>query len=123
MEKPDDQLIIRALWQLNLLNAIDNQGEVTSFGREVYKYPMEPHFSKSLMMAQFLDCFKEVLIIVSLLSAEHIWMRIPVSNQDRFMSLQSSMQKLSKKSGDHITYLSIYKKWRNYGRSFEYFIL
>lgn len=118
MEKPEDALILRALRQLNLLNAIDSKGNVTAFGREIYKYPMEPHFSKSLMMARFLRCEEELLTIVSLLSAENIWMRVPVTKHDAHQELLEVMEKFSEKEGDLITYLKLYQRWEKRGRNF-----
>lgn len=66
MEKPDNQLIIVALKQLFMLNALDEDGELTDFGRELCKYPMEPHFSKSLMISKYLDCQDAILTVIYL---------------------------------------------------------
>ena len=63
MEKPNDSLIIQALKQLHMLNAIDENGKLTSFGRELCKYPMEPHFSKALMISKYFKCQEELLTV------------------------------------------------------------
>ena len=65
MEKPDDDLILRALRQLYMLDALKRDGALTNFGRELVKYPIEPHFSKALMISKYLDC-QDALLTVSL---------------------------------------------------------
>lgn len=63
MEKPDSDLIIVALKQLYMLNALTESGVLTDFGKELCKYPMEPHFSKSLLIAKYLDCQDAILTV------------------------------------------------------------
>ena len=90
MERPDDKLILKAAKELYMLDALDRQGQLTNFGRELCKYPLEPHFSKSLLMANCLGCEKEMLTIVATLSAESVWMRIPRSNEQEYVRLLSN---------------------------------
>ena len=110
MEKPDDGLIIRAIKQLVMLGALDNKGKLVPFGRELCKYPMEPHFSKSLLMAKFLDCEEELLTIVATLSTENIWMRISKANFERFEDVQRCKSEVMEDKGDHMTNLKIYPR-------------
>ena len=84
MERPDDDLIIEALKQLHILNALDLNGKVNDFGREMCKLPMEPHFSKCLLISKYLDCQSDVLTVVALLSSEKLFTLVNRSNPDRY---------------------------------------
>ena len=120
MERPDDDLIIEALKQLHILNAIDDEGKVNDFGREMCKIPMEPHFSKSLLVSKYLDCQDEVLSIVSLLSSEKIFSTVSKTHVERYEDMQATLKNLVLKEGDHPTLLKIYKEWISRGRSESY---
>lgn len=63
MEKPENDLIIVALKQLFMLRALTETGDLTDFGIELCKYPMDPHYSKSLMMSKYLDCQDPILTV------------------------------------------------------------
>jgi ATP-dependent RNA helicase DHX8/PRP22 len=76
MERPNDQLILKALRQLVMLDALRESGRLTSFGKELCKYPMEPHYSKSLMMAKFLKCEDALLTVRSRLKPR-LWQPCP----------------------------------------------
>ena len=80
MERPEDNLILKALKELYMLDALNDRGELTGFGRELCKYPLEPHFSKCLLISKYLGCEEDMLTIVATLSAESVWMRVPRAN-------------------------------------------
>jgi ATP-dependent RNA helicase DHX8/PRP22 len=113
VEKPDDDLIIQALKQLFMLDALTSTGVLTQFGRELCKYPLEPSYSKSLMMAKYLKCQDELLTIVSMLSTENIWQRVTRTNVTEWERQQEIMKKHTQEEGDHYTYLNIFNGWQN----------
>jgi HrpA-like RNA helicase len=80
MERPADKLILKAVKELYMLGALEENSSLSEFGRELCKYPLEPHFSKSLIVSKYLDCEQEMLTIVATLSAESVWMRVPRTN-------------------------------------------
>jgi len=113
MERPNDDLIVQALKHLHMLNALTEEGKLTEFGKELCKYPMEPHYSKALMMAHYLRCQEELLTVVATLSTENIWMRITRSNQMKYEELQEAMSMIASKKGDHYTNLEIFENWKD----------
>ncbi len=118
MERPDDDLILEALKQLHLLNAINEDGKVNDFGREMCKLPMEPHFAKSILVSKYLDCQEDVLVVVALLSSEKLFQHVPRGNLDRFNEMQEAVQRLMLKEGDHATICKLYRDWRDRGDDF-----
>ena len=116
MERPDDDLIVEALKQLHILNALNDDGKVNNFGREMCKLPLEPHFSKALLISKFLDCQSDILTLVSVLSSEKIWMTVNRTNYERWENFQASLKQTMAREGDHTTYLRVYRDWKESGR-------
>lgn len=117
LERPEDELLEEALKHLHLLNALDDDGKASPFGRELCKLPMEPHFSKALLVARALGAESDVLAVVALLSSERLFVPPPRMHQQRMEDYESAFQKLSKPQGDHATMASVYREWINRGKS------
>lgn len=96
-----------------MLNALTESGDLTPFGRELCKYPMEPHFSKALLISKYLRCQEELLTVVATLSAEHLWLRVSKQHPQRYTRLLEAMQKEVDPRGDHLSNLHIYESWRD----------
>ena len=117
VQKPEDDLIVQALKQQYMLDAQTSTGKLTEFGKELCKYPLEPQYSKSLIMSKYLKCQSELLTIVSMLSTENIWKRVTRQNFMEYERLQEKMKEIIRPEGDHYTYLQIYKLWENHNFS------
>lgn len=120
MERPDDDQIVEALKQLHLLNAINEDAKVNDFGREMCKLPMEPHFSKCVLISKYLHCQEDMLTVVALLSSEKLFSQVSRHDERRFSNFQQTMEKIMMKEGDHFTYCSLYKKWIKSGKSEQF---
>ena len=58
----------RSMYQLWVLGALDNNGELTPLGRKMVEFPLDPAMSKLLIVSEKLGCLAESLIIVAMLS-------------------------------------------------------
>ncbi len=56
------------MYQLWVLGALDNNGELTPLGRKMVEFPLDPAMSKLLIVSEKLGCLAESLIIVAMLS-------------------------------------------------------
>ena len=108
IDKPIHSNLIHALHRLYLLGALDSEGLLTSHGRTMAEYPIEPSMSSTLIMSSRLGCIREVATILAVLSvADEIYYRPREHSEeadDRRMKLQRS-------DGDHMTILSIFDLW------------
>lgn len=120
MERPDEDQIMEALKQLHLLNAINEDGKVNDFGREMCKLPMEPHFSKCVLISKYLHCQDDVLTIVALLSSEKLFSQVSRHDERRYSQFQDTMQHVMLREGDHPTFCYLYKKWLKSGKSDQF---
>lgn len=68
------QAIIRSLEQLLLLRALTDDGKLSNpIGHQMARLPLDPMYSKALIVAGQFNCLEEMLITVSMLSVESIF--------------------------------------------------
>ncbi|KAF7813624.1 putative pre-mRNA-splicing factor ATP-dependent RNA helicase DEAH4 [Senna tora] len=120
LDPPSSESLQDALKQLYLIDAIDENGAITSIGHKmagiiflslhIRELPLEPSLSRTLMEANNYGCISQALTVAAMLSAE--------------TTLLSSQRKIEKKRkqtmsnlpdgdglGDHIQFLQIYECW------------
>lgn len=113
MDRPPDSMIILGLKHLFLLGGIDQEGELTQIGKEMSKFPLEPMYSKALLVSKELQCTHELITIVSLLSTEGIWQKFPGKSlpelQSRLEESQVKWISKNKGEGDHMMLVRVFE--------------
>ncbi len=61
--------------QLWILGALDNTGKLTTLGRKMVEFPLDPSLSKMLIISEEMGCNLDILVIVSMLSVPSIFFR------------------------------------------------
>jgi ATP-dependent RNA helicase DHX8/PRP22 len=84
IDRPSEDQAVQALVELHTLGALDDCGDITSLGRNMSQFPLEPSMSKVLIESASSDndCLQEVIIIAAMLSVESIWYRPQRSKQE-----------------------------------------
>ena len=54
--------ILNSMYQLWILGALDNTGSLTSLGRQMVEFPLDPALSKMLIVSIEMKCSAEVLV-------------------------------------------------------------
>ena len=67
MDPPPPQTLITAMETLYALGAIDDEGMLTTLGRKMAEFPLEPHLAKILLVSCEIGCSDEILTIVAML--------------------------------------------------------
>ncbi|RYR17020.1 hypothetical protein Ahy_B03g061830 isoform A [Arachis hypogaea] len=70
LDPPSSESLQDALKQLYLIDAIDENGAITSIGQKMAELPLEPSLSRTLMEANDYGCIPEALTVAAMLSAE-----------------------------------------------------
>ena len=78
MDPPPQENILNSMYQLWILGALDDLGELTPIGRKMVEFPLDPPLSKMLLEAEKLECTAEILIVVSMLSVPNVFVRSKV---------------------------------------------
>lgn len=104
MDPPAPETMMRALEELNYLNCLSDEGELTSLGRLTSNFPLDPMLAVLLIGSVAFNCSNEILTIVSLLSVPNIFIR-PIQNRKLADEIKMSF---AHKDGDHLTLLNVY---------------
>jgi len=111
MDPPPEENIMNSLYQLWVLGALSNSGELTQMGRNMSDFPLDPPLSKMLLYAHdFGRCSSEVLIIVSMLSVPSVFFR----PKDREEESDAAREKFFVPESDHLTLLNVYQRAKQY---------
>ncbi|KAM9320930.1 ATP-dependent RNA helicase DHX33 [Gastrophryne carolinensis] len=119
VSKPSPDSLRAAIDQLDLLGAVerkDDQVILTPLGRKMAAFPLEPRFSKTILLSPKFHCTEEILTIVALLSVDSV-LHNPPSKRDE---VQAARKKFISSEGDHITLLNIYRAFKNLGKNKEW---
>ena len=54
--------ILNSMYQLWILGALDNTGALTSLGRNMVEFPLDPALSKMLLKSLEMECSAEILV-------------------------------------------------------------
>jgi pre-mRNA-splicing factor ATP-dependent RNA helicase DHX38/PRP16 len=111
MDPPPQENVMNSLYQLWILGALDNTGDLTPMGRRMAEFPLDPPLSKMLLFAHEKErCSKEVLIIVSMLSVPSVFFR----PKDREEESDAAREKFFVPESDHLTLLNVYQRAKQY---------
>ena len=75
MDPPSTTTMLTALEDLYILDALDDDGNLTTLGRKMADLPMEPALAKTLIQSVEYECTEEILSIVAMLSVQTIFYR------------------------------------------------
>jgi len=118
MDPPPQETLLNSMYQLWILGALDNTGELTPLGRKMVEFPLDPPLSKMLIISasEEYKCSNEILTIVSMLSVPSIFFR----PKDRESESDAMREKFFVPESDHLTLLNVYQQWQINGYSTEW---
>ncbi|KAF7809030.1 Pre-mRNA-splicing factor ATP-dependent RNA helicase DEAH10 [Senna tora] len=106
IEKPSRAAIIKSLEQLFLLGALTDNCQLSDpVGRQMARLPLDPVYSKALILASQFNCLEEMLITVAMLSVESIF----YAPRDKLEEARTAMKCFSSPEGDHLTLINVYR--------------
>ncbi|KAG2160253.1 pre-mRNA splicing factor [Suillus bovinus] len=111
MDPPPQANIINSMYQLWVLGALDNLGDLTPVGRKMSEFPMEPSMAKMLIASVDMKCSAEMLTIVSMLSVPSIFYR----PKERMEEADAAREKFNVPESDHLTLLNVFNQWKSHG--------
>lgn len=111
MSKPSPEAIRSAVDHLELLGAVekkDRQVFLTTLGKKMASFPLEPRYAKTILLSPDYSCSEEILSIVSLLSVDTVLYNPPARRDD----VLAVRKKFMSSEGDHMTLLNIYRAFK-----------
>ena len=110
MDPPPQDNLLNSMYQLWILGALDNTGNLTELGRTMVEFPLDPPLSKMLIVSAQLGCSSEILTIVSMLSVPSIFFR----PKDREQESDAAREHFQVPESDHLTLLNVYEQWKQH---------
>jgi pre-mRNA-splicing factor ATP-dependent RNA helicase DHX38/PRP16 len=102
--------ILNSMYQLWVLGALDNVGDLTPTGRKMSEFPMEPSMAKMLIASVNFECSAEMLTIVSMLSVPSVFYR----PKERMEEADAAREKFNVPESDHLTLLNVFNQWKSH---------
>lgn len=109
LDPPPLQTLVSSLYELWFIGALDNYGNLSSLGKEMAKFPLQPSLSKILFISSKHGCSEEMLTIVSMLSVPPVFNRPKEQQQESDLS----RSRFFVAESDHLTLLNVYSQWKS----------
>jgi len=107
VDKPDHRLINDGQTLLQELQAVNATGKLTKLGQRLARLPIDPRLGRMLLAAETLDCFDEVLIIISVLSVQDPRER----PADKQQAADQKHREYWHEQSDFIAYLTLWQRF------------
>jgi pre-mRNA-splicing factor ATP-dependent RNA helicase DHX38/PRP16 len=109
MDSPPQNNLLKSMFSLWMLGALDDKGNLTLSGRKMVLFPLDPTLAKILISGEKMRCISEVLTIVCMMSVPNVFIR----PSDRVEESDATREKFLIHDSDHLTLLNIYIQWKN----------
>ncbi|KAF9093821.1 putative ATP-dependent RNA helicase dhr2 [Mortierella sp. AD031] len=109
MDRPSKSGLMRSLEHLYALEALDDEGKLTDIGTKMAAFPVDPPYAKVLLQSEKMECTKEAIEIISLLSVDTIF-SAPSSKRDE---ANEARQKFTSLDGEHLTLLNTLRAYES----------
>ncbi|EEQ97718.1 ATP-dependent RNA helicase, putative [Perkinsus marinus ATCC 50983] len=110
MDPPAPETMMRALETLVYLGALDEEGDLTEFGRTMADFPVEPQMAAVLLRSGRFHCTEEAITIIAMLSVPQCFLRPKEAQQEA----DAAKQKFVHMDGDHLTLMQAYDAYMAY---------
>ncbi|CAK7893829.1 pre-mRNA-splicing factor ATP-dependent RNA helicase Prp43p [[Candida] anglica] len=109
MDPPAPETMMRALEELNYLQCLSDEGDLTALGRTASQFPLDPMLACVLIGSPAFQCSEEILTIVALLSVPNVFVR-PASARKR---ADEAKMAFAHSDGDHLTLLNVFEAFNS----------
>ena len=114
IERPPLDSFKRALGELWVLGALEVDGSLSTLGKQMAMFPVEPTMAKALILSDQYACSIEVMAVLAMLSSENLLITpstVEQQGERQSASVQSAQQARAAYTspyGDHITLLRLH---------------
>eukprot|EP00010_Vexillifera_abyssalis_P003547 CAMPEP_0201560738 /NCGR_PEP_ID=MMETSP0173_2-20130828/78425_1 /ASSEMBLY_ACC=CAM_ASM_000268 /TAXON_ID=218659 /ORGANISM="Vexillifera sp., Strain DIVA3 564/2" /LENGTH=635 /DNA_ID=CAMNT_0047975197 /DNA_START=752 /DNA_END=2661 /DNA_ORIENTATION=- len=121
LDAPAPEIAMRALEVLIFLGAIDDNVKLTSMGRLMAEFPLDPQLGRLLVNSARYECTSEALTIAAMLSVPNCFIR-PSGGGGRnksalFREANIAKAKFAHPDGDHITLMNVFHAYKQYAKT------
>ena len=105
LDRPSNGTLMQASDLLYTLEALDGQGELTRFGKQMAEFPLDPMSSRAILKSAEYMCTDEVLTIISMSHEPS-----PLFHRSKYLRDQAQ-DNFGRPGGDIFMLLNIWEQW------------
>ncbi|KAG0254858.1 putative ATP-dependent RNA helicase dhr2 [Actinomortierella ambigua] len=109
MDRPSKSGLLKSMEQLYALGALDDKGDLTEMGKKMAGFPVDPPYAKVLLQSEVMECTKEAIEIIALLSVDTIF-TFPSNKREE---ANEARQKFLSLDGDHLSLLNVLRGYES----------
>lgn len=114
MDKPKNEAVFEALIHLKELGALANDYTLTTLGRRMSEFPLDPSLSRVVIESDKLGCSDDVVKIVGIISTNYL--NLFYRNKKDRQRANQAKARFTDLDGDLISLLKVYNEWDLIGR-------
>ena len=109
MDPPPTETMFRALEQLYALGALNDRGELTTLGRKMAEFPVDPMLAKMIITSEKYGVSEEIATIAAMVSVGGSVFYRP---KDKAVHADNAHKAFHRGNvGDHIALMNVYNSW------------
>lgn len=109
MDPPPTETMFRALEQLYALGALNDKGELTTMGRKMAEFPVDPMLAKMIIQSEKYGVSEEICTVAAMVSVGGSIFYRP---KDKAVHADNAHKAFHRGNvGDHIALLNVYNGW------------
>lgn len=112
LDPPPADLTACSLYDLWVLGALGDAGELTPLGAQLARLPMDPTLAKLMVLAGEFRCLAQVATIVAMASVPRVFYR----PRERVREADAAREKFLVLGLDHLTLVNVYSQWEQHAR-------
>lgn len=112
MDPPAPETLMRALEQLNFLDCLDDDGDLTATGKMMAEFPLDPQLCRMIVVGgKRYSCTNEMCSVAALLSVPQVFMR----PREAAREADEAKMQFNHQDGDHLTLLNAFHAYQAAG--------
>lgn len=109
MDPPPTETMFRALEQLYALGALNDRGELTTLGRKMAEFPVDPQLAKMIIASEKYGVSEEIATISAMVS---VGASVFYRPKDKAVHADNAHKAFHRGNvGDHIALMNVYNAW------------
>jgi len=118
MDPPPSETMFRALEQLYALGALNDKGELTTMGRKMAEFPVDPMLAKMIIQSEKFGVSEEIATVAAMVS---VGASIFYRPKDKAVHADNAHNAFHLGNvGDHIALLNVYNAWAETNHSTQF---
>ncbi|KAH3672688.1 hypothetical protein WICPIJ_010011 [Wickerhamomyces pijperi] len=113
LDAPSKTGLMKAFELLYSLGALNGKGKLTTLGKTMSQFPLDPKLSKVLITSTSYNCTKEIITVIAMMGEASSLFYAPKEKKAQALSARESFNQ----GCDHLTFLDVYQKWEDAGFS------